>query len=367
VHKDNLIRTVAMEDVQAMGNLFQRRHLEAKEFNATLLRIGGGGKMPSSQFQLAVPSEKGLAGKRAIRRQAILDNAQYLSNSPSEIEAGLTKVPVKLDLEIDGYKLRDSFLWSLPDAGLSPEEFAQMTCEDFELPPSLFVQPIAKAIQEQLQEYQEFLGMLRMMGGLKAFVGIRGLVRLDVTIEHISLLDRFEWDLGDRRSSPEAFCETYTKELALGPQFVAAIAVDIYEQVYLLRRALLQSGFQRDPNTGHLNRLQDPDLAELIAVSTESSPFMRDPTRLDEFTPLVTYLDALELDRLEVSRDRDARRKRRQAKTKRVESLSVRSPPKTLLTPLDYRGTLNRQLKLADDPTVDVPSASSRGRRKRQR
>lgn len=242
VHKDNLIRAIAMEDVQAMGNLFHRRHLEAKEFNATLLRVGGGGKMPSSQFQLVVPSEKGLAGKRAARRQAILDNTQYLAASPQEIDPSLTKVPIKLDLEIDGYKLRDSFLWSLADAGLTPEDFAQMTCEDFELPPSLFVQPIAKAIQEQLQEYGEFLGMLKMMGGLKAFAGIRGLVRLDVTIENISLLDRFEWDLGDRRSRPEAFCETYTKELALGPQFVAAIAVDIYEQVYLLRRALLQSG-----------------------------------------------------------------------------------------------------------------------------
>jgi hypothetical protein len=144
-----------------------------------------------------------------------------------------------------------------------------------------------------------------------------------------------------------------------------AIANDIHEQVYLLRRSLLQIGFHRDPQTGQLSRLVDPDLAELVAIFSPATSVSRDATRLDEFTPLVTILDPAELERLEQSRDREARRKRRQAKAKKVESLSVRSPPKTLLTPLEYRGTLHRNLKLADDMDGEPSAPLGRGRRRK--
>lgn len=128
---------------------------------------------------------------------------------------------------------------------------------------------------------------------------------------------------------------------------------------------MLQTGFARDPVTGQLTRINDPDLAELVAVFSSTSLVPRDATRLDEFTPLVSILEAGELERMELSRDREARRKRRQAKAKKSEGLSVRSPPKTMLTPLEYRGTTHRQLKLADD--ADGEPAVPMGRRGRRR
>lgn len=203
---------------------------------------------------------------------------------------------------------------------------------------------------------------------------------MDITIDGLSVVDKFEWDLGETRNDPEAFAVAYAKELALPAQFMyyrvlcciqhhpccsPTIAIDIYEQVYLLRRGLLQTGFHRDPQTGQLGRIQDPDLAELIAVFSSATLIHRDATRLDEFTPLVTILDPAEIDKMEQSRDREARRKRRQAKAKKVESLSVRSPPKTMLTPLDYRGSIHRQLKLVEDNDGEVIPASGRGRRRR--
>src|SRR5690606_5805635 len=100
------------------------------------------------------------------------------------------------------------------------------------------------------------------------------------------------------------------------------------------------------------------------AVFSSLTVTSRDPTRLDEFTPLVTILEQGELDRLEISRDRDARRKRRQAKARKVEALSVRSPPKTLLTPLEYRGSTHRQLRLIDDNDGEPSVPSTRGRRR---
>ncbi len=179
------------------------------------------------------------------------------------------------------------------------------------------------------------------------------------------MVDKFEWDLGETRNDAEMFATIYAKELALPLQFIPAISIDIHEQVYLLRRALLQTGFHRDTETGQISKLNDPDLAELVALFSSTTITNRDPTRLDEFTPLVSILEPGELDRLEISRDRDVRRKRRQAKAKKVEALSVRSPPKTLLTPLEYRGSTHRQLKLVDDNDGEPPAPSTRGRRRK--
>lgn len=178
-------------------------------------------------------------------------------------------------------------------------------------------------------------------------------------------MDKFEWDLGETRNDAESFAAAYAKELALPLQFIPAIVTDIHEQVYLLRRSLLQTGFHRDQKTGQLGKLHDQDLAELTAVFSTCTPFSRDATRLDEFTPLVTILDPIDVERMEQSRDREARRKRRQAKAKKVESLSVRSPPKTMLTSLEYRGSLHRQLKLVDDNDGEPAASSGRGRRRR--
>lgn len=363
LHKFNIISALQQNDMQRMGRLFQHRQAAAQAVNAKITQ-----HWPRGPFQLLPPhNDKAIGGRRAIRREEILDNSRIGGEEDllRGLDLCLAKVPVKVDLEMDGYKLRDSLIWCLNDPSLSVDEFASITCEDFELPAAVMAPLIAKAVQEQLADYQDYLNMLRMMGGLKEFVGIRGLVRLDITIDGLSVVDKFEWDLGEARNDPEAFAASYAKELALPAQFVPAVANDIHEQVYLLRRSLLSTGFHRDPATGSLGKIQDPDLAELVAVFSAATTLNRDATRLDEFTPLVTILEAPDLEKMEQSRDREARRKRRQAKAKKVESLSVRSPPKTMLTPLEYRGTMHRQLKLAEDGDNDSSAPAGRGRRRK--
>jgi hypothetical protein len=93
-------------------------------------------------------------------------------------------VPIRIDLDIDGYKYRDTFTWNfngtqldwvfgcfcardgkslmlilLPpafpcaaDRVMDPEKFAEITCAELELPQN-FVQAIAISIREQLDEY----------------------------------------------------------------------------------------------------------------------------------------------------------------------------------------------------------------------
>lgn len=299
-------------------------------------------------------------------------------------------ITIRLDLDMDGYKLRDTFTWNLYEegtGGITCEEFAELTCRDFDLPASVFIPAIVKSMREQLQEYREAQAMLRNAGGLVALCGVRVLIRLDITIGLLQLTDRIEWDLGEERNSPAAFAIEYVRELALPAEFVTAIANDIMEQVAHLRRALLLVGFSRDPATGAV-RTHDPDLQSLLLLPVKSGQTRRDPNRLDEFTPLIMELDALEVEKIEQNRDREARRKRRhtsrgrrgvQAGTSTAVGFDGIAGPssmanwtnfeiaKTMPTPLSYRGSLHRVLgRIDEDDDASESNVSTRATRARK-
>lgn len=45
------------------------------------------------------------------------------------------------------------------------------------------------------------------------------LLQLDITLDNLQLVDKFEWDISDSRNSPEAFAETFAAELGLSGEF----------------------------------------------------------------------------------------------------------------------------------------------------
>ncbi|KAJ1511195.1 hypothetical protein HMI55_006698, partial [Coelomomyces lativittatus] len=63
-------------------------------------------------------------------------------------------VPIKLDLDLDGFKLRDMFLWNLNEPLFTPEKFAEIMVHDLELP-NKFIPLIALNIRLQLEEANE--------------------------------------------------------------------------------------------------------------------------------------------------------------------------------------------------------------------
>lgn len=102
-------------------------------------------------------------------------------------------VPIRLDIDLDGYKLRDSFLWPSDGHGsvnsISPEEMADWICEDFDVPKSLISPLIARTIREGLVEFREYRQLLAAgatdltMTDLpsliaKTFCGILGAIRV---------------------------------------------------------------------------------------------------------------------------------------------------------------------------------------------
>lgn len=284
-------------------------------------------------------------------------------------------VPIRLDVDMDGYKLRDTFSWNLHEEAISCEEFAELTCRDFDLPTTTLAPVIAKSMREQLQEHREATSMLRNAGGIASLAGVRVLLRLDVTIGTLQLIDQLEWDLGEERNSPAAFAAQYVRELALPSEFVTTIANDLLEQICHLRRAILLVGFSRDKE-GNV-RVNDGELQSFVLPPAKAGHLRRDPHNLAIFTPLIAELDPLEIEKIELSRDREARRKRRQVRGGRrvaapgefsLAAWTHPEAPKSIPTPLSYRGSLHRILnKIEDDDPADGPSSAPPSRSTRSR
>ncbi|KAJ7502954.1 hypothetical protein B0H11DRAFT_1712157 [Mycena galericulata] len=69
------------------------------------------------------------------------------ANRPEEL------VPIRLELDVEHHKIRDTFVWDMNAAVVSPENFAQTVVEDYNLA-SAYHGVITKAIQDQLSDYR---------------------------------------------------------------------------------------------------------------------------------------------------------------------------------------------------------------------
>ena len=66
---------------------------------------------------------------------------------------------------------------------------------------------------------------------LKAQQDRRVIIKLNIHIGNISLVDQFEWDLADENNSPEEFAQKLCADLSLGGEFVTAIVYSVRGQV----------------------------------------------------------------------------------------------------------------------------------------
>jgi len=64
-----------------------------------------------------------------------------------------TLVPVRLDIDFDKYKLRDTMTWNLCDSIIPMDLFAEYLCEDYGLPLAGFAKDIERSLRAQVAEY----------------------------------------------------------------------------------------------------------------------------------------------------------------------------------------------------------------------
>ena len=223
-------------------------------------------------------------------------------------------VPIRLDIEWDKIRLRDTFTWNLHDRVVSPKLFSEKMVEDLNLPLDqcgTLVQKICSSIEEQIQDFhpQIFIDEGALVPHLPYYAykddEMRIVVKLHITIGKHTLVDQFEWEINNPLNSAEDFARQMTQDLSLPGEFTTAIAHSIREQSQLFTRGLYVTGHPFDGRP-----VEDQELRAGFLPSPMQSPF-RAHQAAKEFSPYLYELNEAELEKSEISLSRDERRQKR--------------------------------------------------------
>lgn len=196
-------------------------------------------------------------------------------------------VPITLDMDIDGKKLKDTFLWNENECCIKPEEYAEILCNDLDLNPLIFVPEIKSAIDQQIDAASStFVSSDKLLHGQ---TDQRVIIKLNLQIGNVSLIDQFEWDLSDEKSNPEEFAKNLCADLSLGQEFVPAIVHSIRGQLVWHRKMYAFS----------YNQLPKLETA------------FRNESERNIWSPLVETLTEAEIEKRLKTDDRHTRRMRR--------------------------------------------------------
>lgn len=255
------------------------------------------------------PSQRTRPGNRRARELRVpRKEIATQADMPEEL------VPVRLDIEFDRIKLRDTFTWNLNDRTISPDLFAETLVEDFNLPPETFPhlsRQVHHEIQEQLQDFYPHCYIADEPADpyLPYYAHkndeMRILIKLDITIGTLELVDQFEWDINDPANSPEEFARQMARDLSLSGEFVTAIAHNIREQIQLYTRSLYITGHPFDGRP-----IEDSDLRDGFLPSPVPSVF-RPVQAAKEYGPYVYELTEADFEKTELSLMREQRRQKR--------------------------------------------------------
>ncbi|KAF2878107.1 hypothetical protein BDV95DRAFT_480117 [Massariosphaeria phaeospora] len=223
-------------------------------------------------------------------------------------------VPVRLDIELDKIKLRDTFTWNLNDRFTDPSLFAETLAEDFQLPPESkqhVTQLINREIQEQIQDYypHAFIKDDPLDPHLPYYAykddEMRVLIKLNITIGQHTLVDQFEWGINDSLNSPEEFARQMACDMSLSGEFTTAIAHSIREQCQMFTKSLYITGH---PFDGRI--VEDTDIRDNFLQSPLPQVF-RPQQSAKDYQPYLYELSEIELERAELSIMREQRRQKR--------------------------------------------------------
>jgi SWI/SNF-related matrix-associated actin-dependent regulator of chromatin subfamily B protein 1 len=270
---------------------------------------GYGNGHTDGAVRLIYPSAKPRLGHKKtprlrIKRKEMLQQAEQVEEL----------VPVRLDVDWDKIKLRDTFTWNLHDRTVPPDLFATQLVEDLGLALPA-AHPVLDQVQQQLHEQlgdfyppvfieEDALDPELPYSAYKNDE-MRILIKLNITIGPHTLEDKFEWEINNPLNSPEEFAQSMARELSLSGEFTTAIAHCIREQSQLFIKSLYVVGHPFDGRP-----LEDSDLVSSFLPTPLPSVF-RPQQHAREYAPYLYEMSEADLERSEVIYSREQRRQKR--------------------------------------------------------
>ncbi|KAI1143892.1 SNF5-domain-containing protein [Hypoxylon sp. FL0543] len=298
-----------INDYKLIRNEYRAWFTPSRLYGEGYSGYGNGRTEIGQQSRLMYPSHKPRPGKRQApplkwKRKDMKQQAEQHEEL----------VPVRLDVDWDKIKLRDTFTWNLHERIVGAELFAAHLVEDMGLKPPA-AQPVfdqvVQQMHEQLNDFYPFVfsdeDALDPELPYSAWKNdeMRILVKLNITIGQHTLVDQFEWEINNPLNSPEEFAASMAKDLALSGEFTTAIAHCIREQTQLFTRSLYSVGHPFDGRP-----IEDPDLVAAFLPSPLSSVF-RPQQQAKEYAPYLYELSEADLERNEMVFSREQRRQKR--------------------------------------------------------
>lgn len=259
--------------------------------------------------RIVYPSQKPRPGRRST---PVLKYARKDMLKQAEQHEEL--VPLRLEVEWDKIRLRDTLTWNLHERILHVELFAAQLVEDMGLKPPA-AQPVYEQIvhqmREQLNDFYPFAfadeDALDPELPYSAYKNdeMRVLIKLNITIGQHTLVDQFEWEINNPSNSPEEFAASMARDLSLSGEFTTAIAHCIREQSQLFTKSLYSVGHPFDGRP-----VEDSDLVSAFLQTPLASVF-RPQQQAKEYAPYMYELNEVDLERNEMVFSREQRRQKR--------------------------------------------------------